>query len=213
MLLESLPSCSVSALSAKSICKATRGSGGLGWLLQLLGMNVADARRSCAPGGRWGVPVMRHIGGLMLDAIAGMHALGYIHRDVKPANFAITPRHATPAEGACATSGAVQLVSSVRLRRPALRGRCLQPLSARGPCAVAGAWHVIDFGLARKFTSHDGSVIAARDKKEFRGSTSYASLAAHQLEDLGEAPGVREGGGGLWLHLLVPRLVSRHGRS
>ena len=60
------------------------------------------------------------------------------------------------------------------------------PLSV-GPCAVAGAWHVIDFGLARKFTSDDGSVIAARDKKEFRGSTSYASLAAHQLEDLGEA--------------------------
>jgi len=52
----------------------------------------------------------------------------------------------------------------------------------------AGGWVVIDFGLARKFTSDDGCVVAARDKKEFRGSTSYASLAAHKLEDLGELP-------------------------
>ena len=76
---------------------------------------------------------------------------------------------------------------------PAVRGlaggRCLRPLTLLGLCVVAGAWHVIDFGLARKFTTDDGSVIAARDKKEFRGSTSYASLAAHQLEDLGESRG------------------------
>ena len=45
---------------------------------------------------------------------------------------------------------------------------------------------MIDFGLARKFTDDGGKVIAARDKREFRGSTSYASIAAHQLEDLGE---------------------------
>lgn len=68
-------------------------------VMQLLGMNVADARRSCAPGGRWDEAVMRHIGQHMLNAIAGMHKLGYIHRDIKPANFAITSRHATPSEG------------------------------------------------------------------------------------------------------------------
>ena len=49
----------------------------------------------------------------------------------------------------------------------------------------AGAWHVLDFGLARRFVDDDGTVIPQRDKKEFRGSTSYASVAAHKLEDLG----------------------------
>ncbi len=52
-------------------------------------------------------------------------------------------------------------------------------------CCLEGAWHVLDFGLARKFVDDDGTVIPQRDRKEFRGSTSYASVAAHKLEDLG----------------------------
>ena len=67
--------------------------------LQLLGMNVSDARRSCSTNGRWGVDIMKHIGQHMLESIAGVHKLGFIHRDIKPANFALTPRHAPPSEG------------------------------------------------------------------------------------------------------------------
>ena len=44
---------------------------------------------------------------------------------------------------------------------------------------------MLDFGLARKFTDEEGSVMGPRDRKEFRGSTSYASVAAHKLQDLG----------------------------
>ena len=47
---------------------------------------------------------------------------------------------------------------------------------------------MLDFGLARKFVDDDGTVIPQRDRKEFRGSTSYASVAAHKLEDLGANP-------------------------
>ena len=61
--------------------------------------------------------------------------------------------------------------------------RCLVVLKL-GACS-AGAWHVLDFGLARRFVDDDGSVIPQRDMKEFRGSTSYASVAAHKLQDLG----------------------------
>ena len=66
--------------------------------LQLLGMNVSDARRSAASG-RWGGDVVKHIGRHMLEAIAGVHKLGFIHRDIKPANFALTPRHVPITEG------------------------------------------------------------------------------------------------------------------
>ncbi len=65
---------------------------------QLLGMNVSDARRS-AVNGRWSGDVVKHIGRHMLEAIAGVHKLGFIHRDVKPANFALTPRHVPVTEG------------------------------------------------------------------------------------------------------------------
>ena len=63
-------------------------------------MNVADMRKSCAPGGRWDGRTVAAIGCHMLDAIAGMHLLGFIHRDIKPANFAITPRFEVAAKGA-----------------------------------------------------------------------------------------------------------------
>ena len=79
----------------------------------MLGMNVADARRSCAPGGCWDLAVMRHIGQHMLNGIAGMHKLGYIHRDIKPANFAITPRHATPAEGVTCVSWCMAVIAII----------------------------------------------------------------------------------------------------
>ncbi len=65
---------------------------------QLLGMNVSDARRSTV-NGRWSGDVVKHIGRHMLEAIEGVHKLGFIHRDVKPANFALTPRHVPVTEG------------------------------------------------------------------------------------------------------------------
>lgn len=51
----------------------------------------------------------------------------------------------------------------------------------------AGAWHVIDFGLARRFVDEEGGVLAAREEAAFRGSTSYASINAHKQQDLGQS--------------------------
>ena len=55
----------------------------------------------------------------------------------------------------------------------------------RAVLPVAGAWHVIDFGLARRYVDDGGMVLPARPDAAFRGSTTYASLAAHNGEDLG----------------------------
>lgn len=84
----------------------------------------------------------------LLKTLEGIHKLGYIHRDVKPANFGLTPIFEGPRNG---------------------------------------KWRAFDFGIARKFIDEYGKIIPAReDFKEFRGSTTYASVHAHAKQDLGE---------------------------
>jgi hypothetical protein len=50
--------------------------------------------------------------------------------------------------------------------------------------AAAGAWLLIDFGLARRYTDDTGSHLPRRPDASFRGSTTYASVHAHRDEDL-----------------------------
>lgn len=128
-------------------------------VMELLGMNVADARKVNADKGRWDTSTAAAIGRHLLDALSGMHGLGYIHRDVKPANFAITPRTAAVHQG---------------------------------------VWHVIDFGLARRYVDDAGMVLPPRPDAAFRGSTTYASLAAHEGEDLGRRDDLWS-----WLYVVV----------
>lgn len=49
-----------------------------------------------------------------------------------------------------------------------------------------GTLKVIDFGLSKRFVDDDGSVVPQREGKAgFRGSTAYASLYAHEEQELG----------------------------
>jgi len=67
------------------------------------------------------------------------------------------------------------------------------PLSANPPSLSrsatwrAGTWVILDFGLARRFRDPAGGHLPQRPLAAFRGSTNYASLAAHAGEDLGRA--------------------------
>lgn len=45
--------------------------------------------------------------------------------------------------------------------------------------------YVVDFGLAKRHLDHLGEPRPPRPNAEFRGTTRYASVAAHRLEDLG----------------------------
>ncbi len=84
-----------------------------------------------------------------LKLLQSLHSCGWLHRDVKPANFVRT-KDSDPVTG--------------------------------------GKWRIVDFGLAKPYISKEGDIVDARHGyNEFRGSTNYASIKAHQKEELGKS--------------------------
>jgi hypothetical protein len=69
-----------------------------------------------------------------------------------------------------------------------------------------GTWKIIDFGLARRFKDESGSVLPQRADAAFRGSTTYASIHAHQELDLGRRDDLWS-----WLYCLVELLGGKEG--
>jgi serine/threonine protein kinase len=65
--------------------------------MQLLGPNLAELRRE--GGGSLAPPIVRCVGLSTLAALEGMHEAGMLHRDVKPANFALFPPDSNMLQG------------------------------------------------------------------------------------------------------------------
>ncbi|DBA86692.1 TPA: hypothetical protein ACH3X1_005146 [Trebouxia sp. C0004] len=67
--------------------------------MELLGNNAVELRKLQAPQGRWGTHTVKQMGLPMLAALQEMHGKGLIHRDVKPANFGVSPPGYTMSSG------------------------------------------------------------------------------------------------------------------
>ncbi len=57
-------------------------------IMTLVGQSLQDLRKAC-PGGKFSMGTALCAGIQCLEAIEDMHQIGYLHRDVKPGNFAI----------------------------------------------------------------------------------------------------------------------------
>ncbi|DBA79844.1 TPA: hypothetical protein ACH3X2_007681 [Trebouxia sp. C0005] len=68
-------------------------------VMELLGNNAVELRKLQAPQGRWGTHTVKQMGLPMLAALQEMHVKGLIHRDVKPANFGVSPPGYTMSSG------------------------------------------------------------------------------------------------------------------
>jgi len=135
-------------------------------IMDLLGKNLAEARRHDY-GDKMPVPVAKVVASGLLRALESFHTEGYIHRDVKPANFAVSPP---------------------------------------GEDATAGRWILIDFGLARRYVGEDGALLPERHDASFRGSTTYASINAHEDKDLGRRDDLWS-----WFYILVELIEGEEG--
>jgi serine/threonine protein kinase len=85
-----------------------------------------------------------------------------VHRDIKPSNCVFGPGATSSLGSSGARSGSGSATSGSKRQL-----------------------YVLDFGQARLYRDEAGGVRPARDSAEFRGTSLYSSLHAHQLKDLG----------------------------
>ncbi|KAK2727888.1 tau-tubulin kinase homolog Asator-like isoform X2 [Artemia franciscana] len=112
-------------------------------VMQLQGKNLAELRRA-QPRGAFSLSTTLRLGFQILRAIESIHEVGFLHRDVKPSNFAM--------------------------------GRL--PHTSRRV-------YMLDFGLARQYTTASGDVRPPRPAAGFRGTVRYASINAHRNKEMG----------------------------
>lgn len=108
-------------------------------ILKLVGKNLWDVRVEL-PDRRYSLNSALKISEQTLEAIRDMHRVGFLHRDIKPPNFAI--------------------------------GREIDN--------TLHTIYVLDFGLCRKIVKQGFDLRTPREHCAFRGTTRYASLAAHE---------------------------------
>ncbi|BFZ11974.1 hypothetical protein BsWGS_15013 [Bradybaena similaris] len=111
-------------------------------VMSLQGKNLAELRRS-QPRGCFSLSTTLRLASQILHAIEAIHDVGFLHRDVKPSNFAMG-------------------------RHPNHR-----------------KVYMLDFGLARQYTTASGDVRQPRLAAGFRGTVRYASINAHQNREMG----------------------------
>jgi serine/threonine protein kinase len=134
--------------------------------MECLGPSLADVRRAF-PKAHLDPHTSVRFTMSCLDAIEGIHGCGIVHRDIKPSNFVLPAGPPAPTVGTVGTAAPVSHAAEVAAQQMAYRV------------------YAVDFGLARRYRSSDGSVKEPRASAGFRGTSRYASVASHRSQELG----------------------------
>lgn len=183
---------------------------GEGYLaLPRYGANTADVRRKRSKE-CFSLSETVAIGRGMLRCLKNLHASGWIHRDVKPANFVFRLRHGEEILNRFRKrkrDGMVGEESAVLGETFTIKAEKEEDtkIDCNGDGFTAGSERdvpgmadeqgtivhgeimdmvLLDLGLAKRYTHSDGRHLSKRESVGFRGTPAYASPHAHAGEDL-----------------------------
>jgi tau tubulin kinase len=157
--------------------------------MQLLGDNLSTLRKSCTDTNfRLSWDSTRYLGLEMLRTLQQVHKVGYIHRDVKPSNFAMGRKDLSDSKVYIIDFGLARKVNFAAYS-------CLHE-----PVTTTPRSHLETFALetspnynplcryvlaSLQYLEDNGwSHQPARENRRFRGSSAYASVHAHKEKDL-----------------------------
>lgn len=179
------------------------------FVMPVYGANAADIRRRSKNGRLEGEQVVA-LGRGMLRCLKHLHESGWIHRDVKPANFVLQTHNCSSiSQQPMNRTGIAEQHTSDEDGEKEIQQRAAQMKEDLGTMANQGrspAWRflegkddvgsdfsgsdgaenmiLLDMGLAKRYAHSNGKHIAPRTAVGFRGTLAYASPRAHDGEDL-----------------------------
>lgn len=126
-------------------------------VMQLQGRNLAELRRA-QQRAAFSLSTTLRLGLQILRAIESIHSVGFLHRDIKPVSPSMF-------------DSSLCIINNCVLQSNFSMGRL--PYNCRKV-------YMLDFGLARQYTTATGEVRAPRAAAGFRGTVRYASINAHK---------------------------------
>ncbi|KAJ4444730.1 hypothetical protein ANN_06527 [Periplaneta americana] len=166
-------------------------------VMQLQGKNLAELRRA-QPRGAFSLSTTLRLGLQILRAIDSIHQVGFLHRDIKPVSevgevnmmvFVSNDNSLVISELPSVDNMIVDLAAATTKVEDS--DEEIESAKESSNFSVGRLPHncrkvyMLDFGLARQYTTATGEVRAPRAAAGFRGTVRYASINAHKNKEMG----------------------------